>query len=165
MSPAWAEEAWAEESGPGCHSPSASPRCSWRIATQRDLSPQTHAGPLFYFPRPLTQPRRSGPSHLVSLLYVIFQGTWSSSPVSLFHRPYVINKAPTPSPKRSSTSVGLSLWLDWWPSESASGGGMLGEWGNAGSCWGPGDPAGSGSCCMESSAVSILSFALRERRN
>lgn len=35
---------------------------------------------------------------------------------------------------------------------------MVGAWGSAGSCWGPGDPAGLGSCCMESSAVSILGF-------
>lgn len=24
----------------------------------------------------------------------------------------------------------------------------MGVWGSAGSCWGPGDPAGAGSCCM-----------------
>lgn len=39
----------------------------------------------------------------------------------------------------------------------------MGVWGSAGSCWGPGDRAGAGSCCMDHSTVSILGFELRGR--
>lgn len=39
----------------------------------------------------------------------------------------------------------------------------MGVWGSAGSCWGPGDRAGAGSCCMDHSTVSILGFELQGR--
>lgn len=63
--------------------------------------------------------------------------------------------------------MGLGLGLGWCPSVGGSGGGMVGAWGSTGFCWGPGDRAGAGSCCMESSAVSFLGFDLggREKLN
>lgn len=39
----------------------------------------------------------------------------------------------------------------------------MGVWGSAGSCWGPGDRAGTGSCCMDPRTVSILGFELERR--
>ena len=82
------------------------------------------------------------------------------------HLPQAKSTKPEPHLPKRSTSTSVGLWLGSWPSERDSGGGMVGAWGSAGSCWGPGDRAGAASCCMESSAVSILGFDVegRERR-